>query len=308
MTELEQLKEQVRDLLKAKNAVLLAHNYQRDEIQEIADLAGDSLRLSMEASKTDAEIIVFCGVHFMAESAAILSPQKRVLLPRLDAGCPMADMITAKGLVEAKAQRPGYTVVTYVNSTADVKAQSDICCTSANAIAVVNSLESDKVFFTPDRNLAHYTSLHTDKTVQWWDGYCPTHEHLPLEDVVAAKEAHPDALLMAHPECTPEVLDQADAIRSTSGMLAFARQSQANKFIVATEMGLLYPLRKQNPGKEFFLASKTLFCPNMKKIKLPDVIKALKNPDSCTVSVPETIRLKAKSALDRMLAVPRDAG
>ena len=308
MSELDHQKTRLRELLKEKNAIMLAHNYQRDEIQEIADLTGDSLALSMEAAKTDADIIVFCGVHFMAESAAILSPQKRVLLPRMDAGCPMADMITPSQLKEAKASRPDYTVVTYVNSSAEVKAGSDICCTSANAVSVVNNLEGDKVFFTPDRNLAHWTSRHTEKTVEWWDGYCPTHEHLPIGDVKEAIEKYPGAKFMAHPECTPEILDLANAIRSTSGMLAYAQETDAKQFIVGTEMGLLYQLRKRNPDKEFILASKKLVCPNMKKIKLEHIIESLEIPEEFTISVPEEIRIKAKVALDRMILAPRDAG
>ncbi len=306
MDDVKGLQEKAKALLKEKNAIMLAHNYQRDEVQEIADLGGDSLALSMEAAKTEADIIVFCGVHFMAESAAILSPDKQVLLPALDAGCPMADMITAGKLKKKKEELPGYTVVTYVNSAADVKAESDICCTSANAIAVINSLKSDKVFFTPDRNLAHWTSLHTDKEVLWWDGFCPTHEHVPYQDVVACKKANPDALIMAHPECTAEVLDLAHAIRSTSGMLDFAKKSSAGQFVVVTEKGLLYQLKKQNPDKEFILASKRLYCPNMKKITLDHVIRALENPAEFTITVPEDIRIKAKDALDKMLAVPRD--
>ena len=308
MSDVSTMQKRVRELVREKNAILLAHNYQPDAIQEIADLTGDSLGLSMEASKTDAGIIVFCGVHFMAESAAILSPDKIVVLPNAKAGCPMADMINADQLRQAKAEHPGFTVVTYVNSSADVKAQSDICCTSANAVTVVNSLDSDKVYFTPDRNLAHWTSLHTSKQVAWWDGYCPTHEHLPIEDVIASKEAHPDAVLMAHPECTPELLELADVVRSTSGMMAYAAQSDAKKFLVATEMGILYPLRKNNPGKQFLIASKRLICPNMKKITLEQIVDSLENPDPYRVSVPEPIRLRAKTALDRMLAVPRDAG
>ena len=308
MSDLDQLNTRIIKLLKEKNAVLLAHNYQRDEVQEIADLTGDSLGLSIEASRTSADIIVFCGVHFMAESAAILSPDKRVLLPRIDAGCPMADMITPGKLKEAKAKRPGFTVVTYVNSSAEVKANSDICCTSANAVSVVNSLESDKVFFTPDRNLAHWTARHSDKTVEWWDGYCPTHEHLLLDDVKEAIEKYPDALFIAHPECPPEILDIAQAVRSTSGMLSFAEQSNAKQFIIGTEKGLLYQLRKRNPDKEFFLASKKLVCPNMKKIKLENIIESLENPAPFIVSVPEEIRQKAQVALDRMIAAPRDAG
>ena len=308
MSDINTLQKRVRDLVREKNAVFLAHNYQPEEIQEIADLTGDSLGLSIEASGTDAEVVLFCGVTFMAESAAILSPQKRVLLPRRDAGCPMADMITAEQLREAKAEHRGFAVVTYVNSSAEVKAESDICCTSANAVTVVNSLPVEKIFFTPDRNLAHWTSLHTDKQVLWWNGFCPTHDQLTVEEVIAAKKSHPDAVLMAHPECRPEVLELADAVRSTSGMLAYAKQSDKKKYLVATEKGHLYPLRRQNPDKEFILVSESLFCPDMKKITLEDIIAALEDPEPFTVTVPEPIRVRAKTALDRMLAVPRDAG
>jgi quinolinate synthase len=306
MDDIQTQAKKLKELCREKDAIFLAHNYQRDEIQEAADLTGDSLELSIKASQTDAKIILFCGVHFMAESAAILSPDKQVLLPRVDAGCPMADMITAEKLIEAKAERPDFTVVTYVNSPAAVKAESDYCCTSANAVAVVNAIDNDKIFFTPDQNLAKWTAKHTDKTVQWWDGYCHVHHHLELDEVQKAKSEHPNALFMAHPECQPEILDQAEAVRSTSGMLAFAAESDAEEYIVGTEMGLLYRLRKENPSKKFYPVSRFMVCPNMKKTTLASAIQALEDPDSCTVSVPEPIRLRAKLSLDRMLAIPRD--
>jgi quinolinate synthase len=252
MTQQER-KEEIRRLAKERNALLLAHNYQRDEVQEIADITGDSLALSMEAAETDRDVIVFCGVHFMAESAAILAPDKTVLLPRLDAGCPMADMVTAEGLRELKKQHPKATVVTYVNSTAAVKAESDICCTSSNAVNVVNSLDADEVILVPDRNLGHYIAEHTDKTCYFWEGYCPTHERLSADAVKKAQQDYPDALFMAHPECPQEILKLADHICSTSGMYEFARQNPAKKFIVGTEMGILYRLRRENPDKEFIL-------------------------------------------------------
>jgi len=301
----DEVKQEIRRLLKERNALLLAHNYQRDEVQEIADITGDSLGLSMEAARTDREVIVFCGVHFMAESAAILAPDKIVLLPRPDAGCPMADMVTAEGLRQMKAEHPGATVVTYVNSTAAVKAESDICCTSSNAVNVVRSLDAEELILVPDRNLGRYIAAHTDKTCHFWEGYCPTHDRMTVEDVRRARLEHPDALFMAHPECTPEVLEMADHICSTSGMYEYAAKSPAKKFIVGTEMGILYRLRRENPEKEFILPTGKLICPNMKLTSLEDVLKCLETM-SPEITVPADIRDKAKVSLDRMLAVPRD--
>ena len=215
------LADEIRELLKERNAVLLAHNYQRDEVQEIADITGDSLGLSQEAAKTPADVIVFCGVHFMAESASILSPEKTVLLPRLEAGCPMADMITAADLAAYRRAHPDAVVVTYVNSSAEVKALSDICCTSGNAVNVVRSIPAGKeIFMVPDRNLAHYVQKVSGRKLSWWDGYCPTHERLTTAEVAKEREAHPEAVLIVHPECRPEVVEMADAVLSTSGMLA----------------------------------------------------------------------------------------
>ncbi|PLX84052.1 MAG: quinolinate synthase [Desulfuromonas sp.] len=301
----EEIKQEIRRLARERNALLLAHNYQRDEIQELADITGDSLALSMEAARTDREVIVFCGVHFMAESAAILGPDKIVLLPRPDAGCPMADMVTPEGLREMKARYPGAPVVTYVNSTAAVKAESDICCTSSNAVNVVNSLEADEVLLVPDRNLGRYIADRTDKTCHLWEGYCPTHDRLSVEDVQRALEEHPDALFMAHPECPPPILELAHHICSTSGMYEFARQNPAAKFIVGTEMGILYRLRKESPDKEFILPTSKLICPNMKLTSLEDVLKSLQTM-SPEITVPADVRERAKLTLDRMLAVPRD--
>jgi quinolinate synthase len=303
--ETDDLKQQIRALLKQRNAILLAHNYMRDEVQEIADITGDSLGLSIEAAKTDADVIVFCGVHFMAESAAILSPGKTVLLPRLDAGCPMADMVTGPGLMDMKAMFPGVPVVTYVNSSAAVKALSDICCTSANAVKVVNSLPDKEIIFVPDRNLGQYVARFADKTFHFWDGFCPTHERLKPETVLELKAEHPDALFICHPECNPAVVALADQVCSTSGMYDFCRASAAKSFLVGTEAGILYRLRRENPGKEFILASPALFCPNMKLTSLEDILTALQTM-SPVVTVPEDIRVAAKRALDRMIAVPRD--
>lgn len=295
----------IRELLRKHNAVLLAHNYMRDEVQEIADITGDSLGLSQEAAKTAADVIVFCGVHFMAESAAILSPGKRVLLPRMDAGCPMADMITADDLQQFKLQHPGVPVVTYVNSSAAVKACSDICCTSANALKVVNSLPDNEIIFTPDRNLGQYVARFSNKKFHFWDGFCPTHERLKPEAVIALKQSHPDAEFVCHPECNPAVVALADHVCSTSGMYDYCRASSVRKFIIGTEAGILFRLKQESPDKEFILASPALICPNMKLTSLEDILLALQTMQP-VVTVAEEIRVPAKRALDRMIAVPRD--
>jgi quinolinate synthase len=292
--------DRIRTLAKGKNAVILAHNYQPPAIQEIADLCGDSLELSIRAAETDADIIVFCGVHFMAETASILSPDKRVLLPRSDAGCPMADMVTPAELSEWIALNPAMPVVTYVNSSAAVKAISTICCTSANTVKVVNSLEADEVLMVPDRNLAAWTATQTGKTVHAWPGYCPIHDRLTAEEVNRQKKAHPEAFFMAHPECRAEVLELADLVTSTSGMLRQARESSRTSFIVGTENGLLYPLQTENPGKTFYPASIKMVCPDMKKTSPADVIECLENL-SGEVSVPENIRKSAYKAVRNMI-------
>ena len=298
----KEIAEEIRRLAKKRNAILLAHNYQRPEIQDVADLTGDSLELSIKAAKTDAEVIVFCGVHFMAETASIVSPEKTVLIPRKDAGCPMADMITPESLDMKLAQIGKMPVVTYVNSTAAVKAHSTVCCTSANVIAVVNSLAEQEILMTPDRNLAQYAASHTNKKIHFWDGYCPIHDRLTANEAQVAKDAHPDALFMAHPECRPEVLALADAILSTSGMLRFAEESEAQSFIVGTEEGLLYPLQRANPEKHFYIASKTMMCEDMKKTTLDVVYRSLKDMTH-EVKVPESIRTKAVRAVEKMLKI-----
>jgi quinolinate synthase len=304
MTYTSQQKE-VREWLARREAILLAHNYQPAEIQDIADFTGDSLALSITASKTPAQIILFAGVHFMAETAAILCPDKTVLLPRLDVGCYMADTITADSLKARKAELPGVPVVTYVNSTAAVKAESDICCTSANAVKVVNSLPGPRVLMVPDKNLALYTARHTDKEVLTWAGCCNIHDALTAREVREARAAHLQAVFLAHPECRPEVLDLADAIRSTSGMLEFVRQAPDREFIIGTEMGILHTLTKENPGKAFFSPSPHLICPDMKRITLSDLISALQEKRH-QVSIPEDTRRRALLAVERMLAIPRD--
>jgi quinolinate synthase len=298
------MKNKIRDLLKEKNAILLAHNYQRPEVQDVADLCGDSLELSIKASKTDAEVIVFCGVHFMAETASILSPEKTILLPVATAGCPMADMITAPALKKEKEEHPGRIVVSYVNTTADVKAESDICCTSANAVKVAESIDQDKeIFMTPDRNLARYTLKMTGGKITYWNGYCPIHNNLTSEQVMKVKAENPDALFLAHPECPPEVLELADEIKSTSGMIKFAGKSSNRKFIIGTETGILYPMSKANPDKILIPADPNMICADMKKTGLDDIAAALEEMKTI-VKVPEDIAIKAKKAVERMLAIP----
>ncbi|MDO8426643.1 MAG: quinolinate synthase NadA, partial [Deltaproteobacteria bacterium] len=296
MRDKEALKNEVRALLKERGAIMLAHNYQRDEVQEAADLTGDSLALSQAAADSDSKVIVFCGVHFMAESAAILSPYKTVILPRMDAGCPMADMITPGDLVKEKQKRPGVPVVAYVNTSAAVKALSDICCTSANAVRVVDSLPSERVYMIPDKNLSHYVSLSSKKKMEWWEGFCPTHERLKPQEVLKAREENPEAVFVCHPECSPEVVRLADHVCSTSGMYKYASASKAKTIIVGTEMGILYKLKKENPDKTFILPSKSLICPNMKLTALEDVLESLKEMKNI-VTVPEEVRAKAKEAL-----------
>jgi quinolinate synthase len=297
------MKEKIRNLLKKRNAIMLVHNYQPPEIQDIADLCGDSLELSIKAAQTQAEIIVFCGVHFMAETASILSPDKTVLLPRKDAGCPMADMITPEALKKKLDKLPTIPVVTYVNSTAAVKALSTICCTSANAISVVNSLDAQEVLMVPDRNLARYTASHTQKKVHVWNGYCPVHDLLTREHVEKVKQMYPDAVFMAHPECRPGVLSLADHVFSTSGMIRFASESKDQAFIVGTEVGLLYPLKKANPDKAFYPASSAMECQDMKKITLHDIIRSLELLEG-EVKVPQKIQRLALKAVQRMVDLP----
>jgi quinolinate synthase len=299
--------QEVRRWLERRRAIMLAHNYQPGPIQDVADLVGDSLELSMAAAKTDAEVIVFCGVHFMAETAAILCPDKTVLLPRLDVGCCLAESVKAEKLKARKAELPGVPVVTYVNSTAAVKAESDICCTSANAVRVVNSLTSNRVLMVPDQNLALYVARHTPKTVEiiTWEGWCNVHDGLSAEEVQESKQAHPQAVFIAHPECNPEVLDLADVIRSTSGMLQYVREAPAREFIIGTEKGIIHRMQKENPGKVFYTPSKRLICRPMKRITMADMLRALKE-NRHQITVPEETRHRALTAVQRMLAVPRD--
>lgn len=298
----EELLHRIKTLKKERRAIILAHNYQPAEIQDAADMCGDSLELSRKAAQTDARVIVFCGVHFMAETASILSPDKKVLLPNMDAGCLMADMITADGLQLKMDSLPAMPVVTYVNSSAAVKAISTICCTSANVVAVAESLPEKELLMCPDRNLAMYAAERTGKKIHLWDGFCPTHEYLKPDQVIAARKKHPNAVFMAHPECRPEILKMADVIASTSGMIRHAGEVNDEEFIVGTELGILHPMQKANPGKKFYPASEKMVCANMKKIRLTDILHCLETLDG-EVKVPEAIRLPALKAVQRMVDI-----
>ncbi|MFH0913662.1 MAG: quinolinate synthase NadA [Chloroflexota bacterium] len=294
--------EEINRLRKERAAVILAHNYQRPEVQDIADFVGDSLELSQSAAKTNARVIVFCGVHFMAETAYILSPDKTVLLPDISAGCPMANMITAERLRAEKRHLPEASVVCYVNSTAEVKAESDICCTSANAVKVVESLGGEDVLFVPDQYLGAYVASQTRKRLTLWPGYCPTHMKILPEHIVKMKEQYPQAKVVVHPECRPEVIALADEVLSTGGMVRYARREDVREMIVGTEVGIIHRMKKENPGKTFLPASQKAVCPNMKLITLEKVLWSLQSL-SPEVKVPEDIRVRAKTAVDRMLAL-----
>jgi quinolinate synthase len=326
MGDSHQVRDKILQLKQERNAIILAHNYQREEVQEIADFVGDSLELSRQAAGVDCDVIVFCGVNFMAESASILSPDKIVLLPALNANCPMADMIQVSSerrvwktfpgyeqqpsfvfphdftLMDIKARYPGAPVVAYVNTTAEVKAESDICCTSSNVNKVVESLPQNDIICIPDRNLSTWAAKNTTKKIIAWDGFCHVHDRITAADVERARKEHPQALLMAHPECRSEVVELADHVTSTSGMLRFARSSDAREFIVGTEVGLMHRLKKENPGKIFHPLRSDMVCPNMKKTNLESVLHALKEMKH-VIKVPEDIRIRAKRALDRMLEI-----
>lgn len=292
--------EKILELKQEKNAIILAHNYQRPEIQDVADFVGDSFALSQQASRTDADVILFCGVDFMAESASILSPDKTVLIPDKDAECPMAAMITRQELVEMKLKYPDAAVVCYVNTSASVKAESDICCTSANAVEVANSLYCDEIIFVPDKNLALYVARFTDRTIIPWEGYCPTHHQILPHDIRNAKEQHPDAEVIVHPECRPEVIDLADGVCSTGGIIRYVKSSHSDEFIIGTESGILHRLKKEFPEKRFHAVSDYTICPVMKMVTLSDVVRSLENLEY-VVTVPDDVQERAKRALDRML-------
>jgi len=294
--------EEIKKLKKERNAIILAHFYTRREVREVADFVGDSLSLCREAVNSKADVIVFAGVHFMAESASILSPEKTVLLPVPDAGCPMADMVTVEALREEKEKHPDAAIVCYVNSSAAVKAESDICCTSSNAVNVVNSIENREIIFVPDKNLGDFVSLHTDKKIHLWPGYCHVHENIEEEDIKELKNLHPEAEFLAHPECRPEVLNFADHILSTSGIVKEAGKSEYTEFIIGTENEIVRNLKQKYPDKKFYPVSKKAVCYNMKKVTLESILNSLQNMEY-EVQVPEDVRAKAKKALDRMLAV-----
>ena len=294
--------EKILKLKQQRNAVILAHNYQPPDIQDIADFTGDSLGLSVTAAKTTADVIVFCGVKFMAETAAILSSQKTVLLPEKHAGCPMADMITAEQLREIKASHPDALVVCYVNSSAEVKAESDYCCTSSNAVALVNSLPAGReIIFVPDVHLGRFVAEKTNRNLILWPGYCPTHQMIIEEDIKIAKVKYPDAVVLAHPECSEPVKQLADHLLSTGQMLSFTAKGDKT-FIIATEIGIIHSLKKQNPDAQFIPASQRAVCPNMKKITLEKVLWSLEDMQY-KISVDSQIAQKAKQSLDRMVSI-----
>jgi quinolinate synthase len=299
----ESLIEKIGTLKRKMNAIILAHNYQRPEVQDIADYTGDSLELSRKAAETDADVIVFCGVHFMAETAKILSPEKIVLLPDENAGCPMADMITAEQLAQEKKKYPGVQVVCYVNSSAAVKAGSDICCTSANAVQVVQSMDKDRpVLFVPDKYLGLFAMRTSGTKMHFWPGYCPTHMKIRVDDIARQKELYPDANIVVHPECHPDVIDAADETLSTGGIIRYARAYKKKTLIVGTETGILHRLGKENPAVKYVPVTERSLCPNMKRITLEKVLRAMEELKP-KIEIPEDIRLKALLAVERMLAL-----
>lgn len=304
---IEGLNKKIAKLKKERNAVIIVHNYQRDEIQDIADISGDSLALSKAAVRTDADVIVFCGVYFMAETAAILNSNKTVLLPVLEAGCPLADMVNTEKLFAKRREYPDAAVVCYVNSSAAVKAQSDICCTSSNAIQVVKALSNKRVIFIPDKNLGRYVQSQVpDKEIILWEGFCPTHIRLQEQDIVEAQRHHPEAEFIAHPECQPQVLALADHICSTGGMFTYVKVSKAEEFIIGTEIGMLYKLKKENPDKKFYMPTQHLVCPSMKLTTLGWVAHSLEANEH-VVTVPQEIAKKALKSIKRMLEVSEES-
>lgn len=297
------LKAEIDKLKAQRNAVILAHNYQIGEVQDIADFTGDSLELARKATDIKADVIVFCGVHFMAETAAILNPQKTVLLPDREAGCPMADMISGDQLRELKARHPHAKVLCYVNSTADIKAESDCCVTSANAVAIARSFpENQEIIFVPDRHLGSYTAEMLHREFILWPGFCPTHQRFTAEQIAAAREAHPEALVLVHPESPKPVRDAADQILSTGGMCRFALESAAQSFIIGTEVGIIHRLQQESPQKTFIPLNERAICPNMKKINLEKILWSLKDLET-KITVPADIAVKARQSIEAMLAL-----
>jgi quinolinate synthase len=297
------LEEKIGELKKKRDAVILAHNYQLPEVQDVADFRGDSLELSRAAAKVSAKVIVFCGVHFMAETASILSPEKLVIVPDINAGCPMASMITAEDVRKLKIEHPEAAVVGYVNTSAEVKAELDYCCTSTNAVAIVNALKDKKeIIFVPDKYLADYVSKQTGRKLISWNGFCPTHVKILPEDIKREKKFHPFAKIMVHPECLPSVVALSDAVLSTSQMSKFVKESEAKEFIVGTEVGLIYRLKQDNPSKEFYPASEAAVCPNMKRTTQEKILWSLEEMKE-EVKVSDEIRIRARKAIDRMLTI-----
>jgi len=302
VSHLKQAKEKIAGLKKELNAIIVAHNYQRPEVQDIADFVGDSLELARKCVGVRAEVIIFCGVRFMAEMAAILNPASIVLLSHPDAGCPLADMIDIDTLRQWRQRYPEAAVVAYVNTAAAIKAESDICCTSANGTEVVNAIPSEEILFIPDQNLGHYVSTKTDKKIILYPGFCHTHASITAKEVKLAKQRYPQAKVLVHPECRPEVIALADAALSTSQMLRYAAQSNDKAFLIGTEEGVLHPLRKQNPDKEFHIIRDRFICPDMKKTTLATIIDTMQT-GSNVVTVPEETGIRAKQAIDKMLAI-----
>ncbi len=302
MSIIKEITEEIKKLKKKKNAVILVHNYQRPEVQDIADFLGDSLGLSIAANNTSADVIVFCGVYFMAETAKILSPQKTVLIPEKKAGCPMADMITAQELIKLKSKHPNARVVCYVNTPAEVKAESDLCCTSANAVKLINEAfkEDEEIIFVPDKYLGAYVKSQTHRNLILWNGYCPSHVKITVADIKRQKNIHPQALILVHPECIPEVNETADAVLSTEGMCRYVKKSNALDFIIGTEVEMVYRLKKENPDKNFYPLSMLAVCPNMKETTLEKVLFSLEDMQH-EITLKEDIINRAKKSIQRML-------
>lgn len=300
------ISEKIEKLKKERRAVILAHNYQRPEVQDCADFVGDSLELSIKAADTDADVIVFCGVHFMAETAKILSPEKTVLLPDRDAGCPMADMITPEQLRLLKAEHPGAKAICYVNTSAAVKAECDLCCTSANAVRMVDEVlkDAEEIIFVPDRNLAAFVAGKTGRDMVVWQGFCPVHDAITARQIQNARLLHPEAAIMVHPECRPEVTALADATLSTGGMSRYARETDIGEIIVGTDTGMIHKLQKENPDKTFFPLSEAFSCADMKRTTIEKVLFSLENMTH-SVEVPEEISVRAKTGIERMLTASR---
>ncbi len=297
----EKLTSDILKLKEKRRAIILAHNYQLGEVQDIADFVGDSLDLSRQAANTNAEVIVFCGVHFMAETAKILSPDKTVLMPDVNAGCAMANMITLRQLKEMKRRHPQAVVVSYVNTTAEIKAESDYCCTSANAVKVVQSIpKEEEILFIPDKYLGDYTSQQADRKMILWEGYCPTHRRILAEDILKKKALYPKAEVLVHPECTPDVIAMADRVLSTTGICKYAKESSSEEFIIGTEIGILHRLKKENPQKSFYPASVLAECSNMKLNNLEKLLWSLEDM-VYPIEVPPDTAQRAKRAIDRMI-------